>query len=483
MKEYKLFAQRLGIVGITHILVGLSGLVFLPIITNNLSISNYGVWVQFTTSVSLLYLLGILGLPFTMVRFLAAEKDKDKIQEVFYSITFIVIIASLILAFVLFLFAEPLSKLLFDGNIVVGMILPFAVFLYCLNNILINYFRTFQQIKKFSIFTILQTYINVTVVSLLLIFNYGLTGAVLGFLLTQIILFIFTLPFIISDIGFKFPKFKNMKEYLSFGIPTIPSSLSYWVVNLSDRFVIGILLGAVFVGYYSPGYTLGNIVIMLSYPFSLMLPAVLSKYYDENNHDGVNKVLQYSLKYYLVIAIPSVVGLSLLSKTLLYILSTPEIASNGYLVTPFVALGGLFSGIYTIISQVLIIKKNTKIIGIIWIIAAVLNLVLNLIFVPYFGIVGAAIITLITFIISLIFTLHYSRGYFNLGVEWKFIAKAVFASLLLSLIIILVNPTGILSTLIVIGICIPVYLASLWILKGFEKKEIEFFKSMLKKTE
>ena len=62
--------------------------------------------------------------------------------------------------------------------------------------------------------------------------------------------------FIITNIGFKIPKFENMMEFLSFGLPTIPANLSSWLVDSSDRYVIGILLGSAFVGYYSPGYTL-----------------------------------------------------------------------------------------------------------------------------------------------------------------------------------------------------------------------------------
>ncbi len=80
----------------------------------------------------------------------------------------------------------------------------------------------------------------------------------LGILIANIISFFIMIIFIISNIGFKIPKFKNMREYLSFGLPTIPANLSSWIVDSSDRYVIGILLGSAFVGYYSPGYTLGK---------------------------------------------------------------------------------------------------------------------------------------------------------------------------------------------------------------------------------
>ena len=344
MREYKLFVQRIGILGITNILVGLSGIILLPILTKNLTILDYGTWIQINITVLLLSIMGNFGLTSTMIRFLAVEKDKTKIQEVFYTITFLVIISSAIISILFFIFSKTIAITLFNGNMRLGILIPLIVFISCLNVILINYFRTFQQMKRFSIFTILQTYLNIVLISYFVIHGYGLIGALTGVLTTQILLFLIMTIFISSEIGFKVPKFKNLKEFLSFGMPTVPGNLSYWITDSSDRYVIGLLLGVMFVGYYSPGYTLGNIINMLSYPFSLMLPAVLAKYYDKGEIIKVETILNYSFKYFLVISIPATIGLSLLSKPILLILSTPEIASNGYLVTPFVALGGLFLG-------------------------------------------------------------------------------------------------------------------------------------------
>ena len=80
MDEYIQFIKRIGIVGIANILISLSGLIFIPIITKNFSTSDYGVWAQVNTLVALVPNIVNLGLPYTMVRFLAAEKDKEIIK-------------------------------------------------------------------------------------------------------------------------------------------------------------------------------------------------------------------------------------------------------------------------------------------------------------------------------------------------------------------------------------------------------------------
>ena len=157
----------------------------------------------------------------------------------------------------------------------------------------------------------------------------------IGLLITDLLFFVIMFLRVISEIGLKLPRFIQIQEYLAFGLPTVQGNLSAWIVDSSDRYVIALFLGTAYVGYYAPGGTLGGTVTLFVAPLIFMLPAVLSKYYDENNLEKVKLVLKYTLKYFLALAIPSIVGLSLLSKPILTILSTPDIAEQSYLITPF----------------------------------------------------------------------------------------------------------------------------------------------------
>ena len=482
MNEHKLFTQRIGLIGITNLLISLSGIILLPILTKTLPIEEYGVWVQIVVTIGLIPAVVMLGLPFTMVRFLAAAKTREEIQEGFYSIAFIVLFTSAIASLLLFLFSEPLATALFDGNLTIARILPLIVFIACLNGLLLNFFRTFQQIKRYSMFLFIQICLNVALVAYFVLSGYGIFGAVMGLLISSSVVLLIMVSLIISEIGIKIPKFTHIREYLAFGLPTVPGNLSSWVVNSSDRYVIGIFLSTAFVGYYSPGYTLGSMINMFMAPLGFMLPAVLSKYYDENNMNEVKTVLRYSLKYFLLLAIPSVFGLSLLSKPILTILSTPEIASQGYLITPFVAASALLFGVYAVVNQVFVLAKKTRILGTIWIIAAILNLGLNIIVVPYIGILGAAITTLIAFALALVLAIFYSLKYFKFDFDLGFILKSIFASIVMSLAIIGWNPVGALNILIVIGVCAVVYAVVLLLFGGVKKEEIIHFKELFQKS-
>ena len=104
MDEYVKFIKRIGIVGISNILISISGLIFIPIITKSFSTADYGVWSQVNTFVSLVPNIVNLGLPFTMVRFLAAEKDKNVIKKSFYSMMLLVLASTLVMCVVLLVF-------------------------------------------------------------------------------------------------------------------------------------------------------------------------------------------------------------------------------------------------------------------------------------------------------------------------------------------------------------------------------------------
>jgi O-antigen/teichoic acid export membrane protein len=480
MNDHKLFTQRIGLIGITNLLVSLSGIILLPILTKNIPIEEYGIWILIGVTIGLIPAVVMLGLPYTMVRFLAAAKKREEIQEGFYSIFFIVFFTSAIASFLLFLFSRSIAASLFDNNLTIARILSLIVFIVCLNSLLLNFFRTFQQIKRYSMFLFIQTWLNVALVAYFVLSGYGIFGAVMGLLISSFFVFLIMASLIISEIGIKIPKFTHIREYLAFGLPTVPGNLSSWVVNSSDRYVIGIFLSTAFVGYYSPGYTLGNIINMFLAPLAFMLPAVLAKYYDENNLKEVKTVLRYSLKYFLALAIPSAFGLSLLSKPILTILSTPEIASQGYLITPFVAVSVVLFGAYAVISHIIVLEKKTKITGAIWVIAAILNLALNIVVVPYMGILGAAITTLIAFTFAFVLTFFYSFKYFKFDIDFGFILKSIFASVVMSLVIIKWNPLGILNVLIVIGICAVVYAVILLLLRGIKKEEIKFFRELFR---
>ncbi len=479
MNNYKLFVKRIGLLGITNFLVVLNTIILIPILTKNLSTSDYGIWIQVITTNFLITSFVSLGLPYTMVRFLSAENDRKKIQDGFYSMALLILIFSFLISLVIFIFSKVIATSLFNGDVGVVKIISLLVFVGGLNALLIDFFIAFGQMKRYALFLLFQTYLSLTLVSYFAIFGYGILLVVFGFFITQVILFLIMISFVFSEIGFKIPKFVNIKEYLNFALPIIPNNLSTWIVESSDRYVIGIILGTTFVAYYSPGYTLGMAILLFLTPLSVLLSAILPKYYENGQMEEVMLFINYSLKYFLLVAIPLFFILSLLSKPILMILTTPEIALNGNLVTPFVALSSLLFGAYGIIMNIIILEKKTKIIGGIWTLAALISL-LNIVFVPIFGILAAAAVTLLSYLTAFLISLNYSQRFFEFNFDYSFILKSVLSSILMSLLIIFVKPKGLFSVTILIVMSIVIYVFLILMLNVVKQKEIDFFKDILK---
>lgn len=478
MSGYGLLIKRIGLVGLTNLVVNLNGLILLPVLTKNLSISDYGIWVQIMVTVGLIPAIALLGLPFSMVRFLSSVKDKEAFREIFYTMAVIIALAAFAVSLLIFLLSGPISWALFNGDTTIVQALSLLVFIECLSSIPFNYFRTMQQIKKYSAFSTLKVGLTILLVSYFVLSGRGINGAALGLFIASLIIFIAISAFVISDVGLGIPKFKNVREYIAFGMPTVPGNLSGWVVNSSDRYVIGLLLGTAAVGYYSPGYTLGNIITVFIAPISFLLPAVVCRHYDECNLEEVRNLLDFSAKYFLALAIPSAFGLTILSKPLLTVLSTAEIASQGYMITPFVALGAIFLGAYAVTSQVIIMEKKTMLTGTIWVVAAGLNLALNFALIPYIGIVGAAIGMLSAFALAFFATTYYSDRYLHFSFHPGFLLRSVIASGVMSLLLIWLNPerTPELVAAVVVGAV--VYFAALFLLGGISREEINSLRKM-----
>ena len=219
---------------------------------------------------------------------------------------------------------------------------------------------------------------------------------------------------------------------------------------------------------------------MISAPLTILLPAVLSKHYDDNNIADVRTILTYSFKYYSEIALPCVFVASVLSKPLLLVLTTQQIAANGYLVTPLIAAGTALAGANTVFVMILALKKKTAVIGTISILSAVLNFGLNLVLIPHLGIIGAAFTTFLAFLLAFLLTAYYSLRQFAFDVNGGIILKSVCGSSIIALFLLLWNPSGPLSIVLSIALAAIIYLAILLVLRGLTIKEIKLIYGIYK---
>jgi O-antigen/teichoic acid export membrane protein len=478
--SYQKFTKDVLVTSLANLLVAVSGIVFLPLVTKTLGADGYGIWVQVQGTAMLVISFAGLGLPYAMNRFLAAKRDIKEIRGEFWAVVSIVTAVTLILCVAFIAAADFVARNFFEGATNIVRITSLIILVWSLNIVFLNFFRAFRQMKKFAIFTIVNTYGQLALISYLVVNGHGIFSMVIVLLVVNILIFLGLLYFIKRQVGIARPNFSKIKDYLHFGLPTIPGNIAAWVVYTSDRFVIAYFLGVNSVGIYSAVYAIGTLPLIIANIFGLVLPPTLSKLYDEGRLDELKKHLSYSLKYALLFAIPFVFGSAFLAVPVLKIFSTPDIAYGGQTVLLILSINSLIGIIGGVISNVLVPVKKTNIIGISWSLAAIINLGLNIIIVPKMGILGSAISTLVACTFCVGFQTYYSIKEIKFGVDWTFILKSLLASLIMSGVIWMMHPADELTTFSAIIAGIAVYAIALIMLRGFKKEEISLFLGLIK---
>lgn len=482
MNDYFLFIKRVGLIGIVRLFAQAQSLILVPILAKSLGASGYGIWAQIGVTIALVMPFVMLGLPSAMVRFLSEKKDKKEFSQGFFMVISIIFLAGIIAASLLFLLSKFISISLFrDVSITPFLQLASLIIIFeALNTVTLESFRILGQIKKYSLLVISQICLEVVSVGFLVLSGFGLRGVIIGFLMAKIITFLISLLTLISRIGFALPNFSLLRPHLIFGLPLIPESLFLFFIESSDRYVVGFFKGAASVGIYSVAYGLGVIPAIFMSPISYILSPTVFKFYREGELGKVKNLLSYSLKYFLLLAIPSTFGLFILSKPLLIVLTTPEFVSiNSAFIVLLLSLSMIFEGVRAIFGITLMIFKKTGILAKAVFIAGTLNIVLNIIFIPYFGIIAAAATTLFAYIVLGGMYFYTSREYLKFNINPSFVIRSILSSIIMVVAIYVLNPLGIIKILLAIGVGVIVYFLILFLLKGIGRKEVEIIKSVL----
>lgn len=481
MNPYKKYAKNVGLVTIANIISTLKGFILLPILTKALGAELYGTWSLILVTISLLAPLCTLELGFAIVRFLGAEKNKEKISEGFSSIFIVTSLIALAVSALIFVFSKPLAIAVFGGVDATFYIKISAslIFLAAVDRIMLDYFRAFQQMERYAGILILQTIGEIILTAYLVLSGFGLFGAIVSLLIVRFVVSVIGFLWITSQIKIFTPSFSVVKPYLPFTLPILPTALCYWLINLGDRYVIGYFMGAAAVGVYSASYGLGALLAFFFAPIPIALFPAVTNLYENNKIQELKMHLKYSLKFFLMFAIPSFFGLSILSKSILVTLTTSEFV-EGFMIVSIVALATVLFNCSSINNMVLTLFKETKKSAVIYGISALINMILNIILVPIVGIVGAAIATLVTFMIHLFVVSTISFKRVSYDIDFKFIMKSITASVIMAFVVWNLNPIGAVNILISIGIATGVYFGVLILFRGFTSEEYKFLKDLVK---
>jgi len=471
----------------SRIVISLSNLLFIPLLTKNLSVAEYGVWAQLWEAIPFLSALLLIGFDESMSRFFPSMKRKHYSRD-FLSLMVPIIAISTLATLLIYAFSSPISTTLFNDNESVVRYLAVIVFIWTMDYAFYAFIRSLRKIRIYSILIILQNVFEMGLAVTFVMMGRGVTGAIFAILITRVGIMLISFGILMDLITISLPSFENIRKYAVYGIPTLPMAISIWVLSSFDRYMIAIFLSTKEVGYYSPAYTIGqSIPFLLFGVFYFTLTPYLSGLYDKNDITNVKRTLSFMMKMALVINIPYIFGSFAISRPLLEILSTETIAANSYKILPIVSIGVSFLSFKMILSQTWMLEKKTYKVGASYTFAAVLNIVLNYILIPIYGIWGAAIATMIAYGFDLVITLLWSNRELLPSVEMKGIFKITASSAILYTVIYLFHEfTPLLRVPLSISFGLLAYvflLRALKIFNAFEKeelKEIRFINKILR---
>lgn len=218
-------------------------------------------------------------------------------------------------------------------------------------------------------------------------------------------------------------------ELLWYGLPLTGTFLLAFIVHASDRFVIAWFLGQTQAGIYSSSYDLAQ------QPLTLLMTAVNLLVYplavwtlETKGYEIAKQQLKLNAVLILGIGLPATIGMVLLAQNISLFLGK-EFRAEGVKVLPWVTLAAFLSGMKAYYFD-LAFQLGRKTIGQLWIslVAAAANLLLNFLWIPKWGILGAAYATVVAYGIALLMSMLWGRKVLLLPIpckDWLKIAGAV----------------------------------------------------------
>jgi O-antigen/teichoic acid export membrane protein len=265
------------------------------------------------------------------------------------------------------------------------------------------------------------------------VWHYGALGSVLGNLVTAAVFFVVLYAYLRKHLAWEF-SWKIARESLVFGLPDVPVRVSRWALKLADRLILQRFLPLSVVGLYSVGYSLGSM------PFELIASstaiAILPFFYrtatEESEHDS--KALFAIVAAYDA-ALLGFLGLGtvLFAREAILLFTTSRYLEAESIV-PYVVWASVCEALSFVPARGIYLMKRTAALPVLYVAPAAINIGLNFVLVPRYGMIGAAWATLLAYPVMLAWTLWLAQRVYPIPYDYVRIAKPLVLAVGLSLL-------------------------------------------------
>lgn len=401
------FIKGSSILVISNVCLKAINFFLLPLYTHNLTPEMIGVSDSITTLTGVILPLLTMGLDSAYSAFYFDKEDPNRSLKVFHTLTWVFLAIGFTPLF-LMLFSRPLSNLLFhtyEYSYIVTLALASVTFsLWSLSYSL--ELRLENRMFLFGLSNIISSVsmilLNILFVSVL---KYGASSLVLS---TTIVHAESVLIYLIMVR--KLPKKEYfdctlLRHMMKFAIPLIPMTVMIWILTLSDRYVLLHYHGSDAVGFYGIALRFTNLLNVVISAVSMAYTTFAFSSKDDENAKRVYYYI-YNIESVLLLAVSFSIGL--FGKEIIQIMTAEAYSSSFEPLRDLMFAQSIYA-MTTVVGYGIYFEKKSVYSFIAVTAGAVLNLGLNFLLIPQYGIRAAALTTLLGYLLNYLITLYFSK--------------------------------------------------------------------------
>lgn len=399
MNKLKLFIENFLVYGLGGIISKLVPLIMVPVITWIMPTTDYfGISDLSNTVVQLTSALAVMGMYDAMYR-LFFEKDEKEYKKNICSTALCFTIFSSVVVFLLLMALKDVVARWFFGNVEYSYIVnisALAVLVGATNSIISSPTRMQNKRKVFLITNTISPLISYGISIPILLAGYYTIALPLAAVISGLVM---EMSFwFLNKEWFDIRRYdkKLLKQMLYIAIPLLPNFLIYWVFNSCDKVMITNMIGIGAAGIYSVSSKLGHCSQLIYTAFAGGWQYFAFSTMKEDNQVKSNSMI---FEYLGIISFIATAFICAMCYPIFKILFPTQYLS-GYIIAPYLFFAPLLQMLFQVIGNQFLVVKRTWPSFFILTVGAVSNVVLNVYLIPKIGIEGAAIATLLGYVVA-----------------------------------------------------------------------------------
>ncbi|MBN2281884.1 MAG: oligosaccharide flippase family protein [Candidatus Marinimicrobia bacterium] len=471
-KDIKNLVKHSSIYTLGNILTKSIGIVLIPVYTKHIPVSDFGVYAIFLITAQIISQFLMLGLDSASLRWYSIQPDRQGIV-LFSGIVYSLLI-NLILALVVVAGMQIIPQAVSLNSIFIKIIylMPFVIGL----DIFYKFLSGYIWYKEYSVIYAVLNFSNFAIQLLsTVIFVAVLKIGILGIFLGQVIGFCIVIPATILIIHQKITVRLDIRllfEMIKYGWPLSLSTISNNILEGGDRYLLSAMSTMAVVGCYDLGYKFASLIktLIINSFHTALKPMMWNKLKDENFKEFHTRVITYYTMFTVWISL----FLSVFAKGIIKNFVQSQQYWESYKIVGIVTFAVAIKGLFPLFRIGFEIQGRTNYIPAIVTVAGVINIMLNIILIPQFGMLGAALSTFISFSSIIVIAYLLSVKIYYVNIEWKKLGRIFLTVLLFLWIAYYISSFNRLGRIVWKSVLLACYPFVLYWLGVLEKREVAF---------